>query len=326
MIKRLFIRLFLLGALIWSIFWLLDHAMTKKALEDKCRRSNWVFSFKKQHFDFVFCGDSRAYNMVDISTVQNLTGKRGLNIGYSGAIFEEQYLIIRKFVENGNTINQLFLQTDLQSFDSSKRSRHRFTEYNYLPYLESDTLTANVVRDNTPSINFFLWKNVPFIKYIEFNMKYPISLLMKNFDDCIPEFDKFGSDLLPRTSTNFTQSAEEFVPKNANPSLIKPALNKSEYINAKTMDYFERIVQLCKNRRIDLILYTPPLYISLTKNEAHKNDCINFIDEIASYNQLQYLEFLNDSICHNHSNFYDAAHTNAVGTMKFSERIAQFIN
>lgn len=327
MAKRFFLKIFVLGVILWSIFYALDYLMTKKALEDKCRRSNWVFSFKNQHFDFVFAGDSRVYNMIDIPTIHNVTGKKGLNIGYSGTIFEEQLLIIRKFIENGNRIDKLFLQADILSFNSARRSRHQFRFYNYVAYLRIDNLVSSVIENNVNQFHFACWKYVPYFRFVEYNLEYPISILFKDFSSCSTEFDSYGTKLFRGVSPKFNRNADEYI---QTPRLDTLDANLFPFdttgmVASKTMNHFKQIIRFCKQKQIEVVLYTPPIFSSTSSGIQNRVNYINFINQIAIENNVEYLTFLNDSLCLDKDNFFDSAHMNALGTKKFSNVMSAYI-
>ena len=320
--KKFFIRIGVLLGILWVIFYFLDDAFEKKALEDKCRRSVWSFSFQDQHFDFVVSGSSRAYNMIDIPTMMDSSGQKGLNLAYSGTGFEEQYLILRKFVENGNSIDQLFLQTDIKSFNSAGMFNYAFHDFNYLPYLDRDTFVANVVQDNTHPIKFLLWKYVPFVKYMEFNLEYPLSFLFKGFDDCRAKFDAYGSELRKGVSPAFMRASEDYDPDKLR--LSKEAMEG--LISDKTYGYFKRIIKLCEEYDIELILYTPPIFYTIVGDDKNRNDYKDIMQEMADRHELPYYNYLSDSLCFDKANFYDAAHTNRKGSIAFSAKLSDLIN
>jgi len=319
--KKFFIKLAVLFAIIWAIFFGLDKRFDKKALQDPCRRSNWVFSHKNQQYDFVFCGSSRAYDMVDIKEIEKLTGKSGLNVSYSGTGFEEQYLILGKMFQNGNKIKQLFLQADIASLNSESMFNYAFHDYNYIAYLNTDTFIARIVKDNSNPLKYWLWKNLPFVKYAEFNLEYPVSFLFKDFSDCKAEFDDKGSHLLSGTSPQFLRAAEDYDPE----KLRLSESNMESYISKKTYRYFKDILKLCRENGTEIILYTPPIFVSIVGDKKNQDDYRNIMQKIADENEVIYLCFVSDPICFDKANFFDAAHLNSHGSELFSKEIAQYI-
>lgn len=325
--KKFFLNSFLLGTILIVILSLLENSFDEKALEDKCRKSNWSLSFENQHFDFAFCGDSRVYNMIHIPTIQNITQSQGINLGYTGTIYEEQYLIVKKFLENGNTIDRIYIQADLLSFDSSKRSKHQFRIYNYLPYIGKDSTITNIIQDNFRTTKFLLWKYVPLAKYIEYNLEYPITFLLKDFSQCMSDFDSFGSEMKTGRSPAFLDGLNEYAPTKTSSKKDSNSghLVRSELVNGHTMEYFKRLVSICRNNGTEIVLYTPPIYASASNQSGHNQSLERFLGQIAADVDISYLSFLSDSICHNEAYFFDGGHTNEVGTKAFSKLIAKNI-
>lgn len=326
--KEFFAKSLVLGIIVLTVLSLLESRFDKKALEDKCRKSVWLLDFKNQHFDFAFCGDSRAYNMIHIPTIQDKTGMKGINLGYTGTIFEEQYLIVKKFIENGNTIDQIYIQADLLSFNSAGRSRHQFRVYNYLPYFGTDSTVTDVVKDNTGTMKYLIWRYVPMAKYIEYNLEYPITFLLKDFSSCKSEFDAYGSELKSGTSKAFMDRVNEYVPTvndkvEAKKSTKKAAsLNYDELVDQKTMHYFEQLVNYCHAHGIPTTLYTPPLLNANRDNSGYKEELEGFLGGIAEAHDMAYKSFLDLPMCSNRAYFFDASHTNKEGTKAFSRILA----
>ena len=97
-------------------------------------------------------------------------------------------------------------------------------------------------------------------------------------------------------------------------------------ISDKTYKYFKRIVKMCKEEHIKLVMYTPPIFHSIVGDDKNRNDYKEIMEEIANEYDVPYISFLSDSICFEKSNFFDAAHTNKEGTILFSKELARLIN
>ena len=45
---------------------------------DSCNKPLWVLKQQQQHYDFAAIGSSRVFNMLDIVSIEKITGKKGI--------------------------------------------------------------------------------------------------------------------------------------------------------------------------------------------------------------------------------------------------------
>lgn len=85
---------------------------------------------KNRHYDHLIAGDSRTNPLLP-PYLEQITGKRTINIGYPAFTLEDTRRIFRYFFENGNSVDTVYLQID-QRFGTATEIKR---DWYYKPYL-----------------------------------------------------------------------------------------------------------------------------------------------------------------------------------------------
>jgi len=312
-VKKFFLKsgLFLLVSLV--SLWLLDLYYTNYTATHKnlCEKSDWILNHKDQEFDFAFIGNSRVINMADILAVEKATDRKGINLGLIGANYAENYLVLDQFLKNGNTIKNLLIQVDMHSLKSSALP-YPFHNYNYM-HLFGDTTVCAAYKDNNPGWRFYLWKYLPFVRYMEFSSRFVLFKMLKGGFECKSSevYDKSkGSDIV----TN---------------KVLRPETYSYAYWTVNPVDekYFDKLIAFCKTNKINPILYTAPTYYKYLPYQLNYDNILKDVEKKADVSGLPYFNFsaVNNPLCKDASDFNDIIHMNVNGVTKFTAAIIDSI-
>jgi hypothetical protein len=256
-----------------------------------------------ENADYAVLGSSRVLNMIDIHTLDQAYGKKGINLATSGSGYGENYLILSKFIER-NTISELFLNTDEFCFNSVRSYNYPFHEYEFLnqfpyPYYRP------IFDDFLPAWKCLLWDLIPFSKFCEFNDLFTFS----KSNDLAQVYSTTGGSILLGDSL----------------SERKLSLHKYSQTELDNRDkkYFIKILALCHSRKIKITLITTPLYCG----DHHKvnPEFENYIQHITDSAKIRYITF-NDLIdCRDSTFFKDNTHTNSKGSIEYSKNLGQIL-
>lgn len=272
-----------------------------------CEKPLWAQQFEKQSFDFIASGSSRAENHIDIATIEERTNLKGLNIGYGGSAFSENYLALYTFFKNGNKVKYILLNADEGGvIDQAKAYSHPFHGYYYFNELNDDTVGI-LIRENYGWMKYLIWKYIPFIKYAEFNNIYNPSKFYKK-GNCRFDINK-GADMVPfGTSANWQLGYHVYVPEK------------------KSIKNLQRIIDLAKAYNSELIfINTPNFEEVLTKKRiVNRDTCISILKNMAGRNKIEYWDFsLVPGISEKRNLFFTDNHLNETGAIIFSGIIAE---
>jgi hypothetical protein len=307
--KKFLIKILLFFSIFYLINFIIAEYLDKKIAQNYAEKYNWVFSHENQKFDLAVLGSSRAYNLFDLVLFESLTNLRGINLGRGGSAYGDNYLVIDKFLRNNNKIDYLYIEVDPHSLNSGTAFSHPFSEYLFLPFLNEKNV-RQVFKDNVPLHKYFLWVYFPFTKYMEFNNLDHI----KNFYK-YPKYSKvwdkqYGSNVLTDLSyKNF-----------------KKAIKHTHTVSENSAMHLRKIIELAQENKIEVILYTAPLYIE-SRDYHDAESTYEFTRNISKEYHVEYFDYSFIEISNNRDYFRDFVHMNSDGVKLFTDILAKdFIN
>jgi len=277
---------------------------------DVCKKAQWVMSHKNKKFDFVALGNSRVDNMTDIKGIENITGKTGINLGYTGSNFSEMYLLFNQFIKNGNITRNLLLEVDQMGLNAKKVD----FKLHYPAYLHlfNDTLVNNVYKQNAEGYNYYLWNYIPFARYMEYSNNFVLYKMIKGGFEC-----KEDAALDSNKGTEFITIQK----------MGKDWPITHFNIDPKDVEWLKKIIATAKRNNIPVIFYTAPIYTPYLKTIDNYHIVTDQLRAIARSENIPYFNFVvpNTSICTNGEDYFDETHLKIAGAEKFSAMLADSI-
>jgi hypothetical protein len=274
-------------------------------------KKNWTLIRKGDTLDYATIGSSRVFHMVDVPLLNELTGKKGMNIGTSGSSYADNYALLVKYLER-NKVQTLILNADELCFHSSTGYTYPFKDYEYMPYFFEDTINK-VYEDNVPSWKYYLWTTVPLSRYIEFNEHYELgSMLWLNTKRPLCKFDTTaGTELL------YNMKYKKFLPSDT-----LPVRYDSLTIERVDEIYFHKIIALCKAKGMKVIVITTPLLTKGIYAPSNRVKFQSYLDGLVKKEKLSYINFVDVTSLQQVRYFRDMTHTNIEGTRIYTRYLA----
>lgn len=251
-------------------------------------KTQFAIKTKNKQYDYVFLGSSRVQNHVNTELLSQLTGKKSINMGTNGALLTDNVILLKLLAEN-NQIKNLWLQIDYV-YNSDKMSEIVGTEV--LPYLNVNEIVNMHVKNNND--NYLLYKYIPFYKYMHAEHNIGIREFIFN---AIAKKNKINLEI-------------GFDPKNQKFNNNKINLPNNIATSNKAL---KEIQEICKNKQINLVLFTAP-FAPCTKNLEYIDKLKNAYPELKDYSRIY-----TDS----EKYFIDCGHLNEYGANEFTKIIAQ---
>lgn len=281
---------------------LIDHLF----MRDLTIKPNWIFQTKNKSYSFVILGSSRAYTSTDAATLTQTLGKSSLNLGLNGASFSELDMIFQKYLQY-NSANNLLLEVDINGLDSTE-FKYPFQQYNYLPYL-SDSLVFSHIK-NYFGLKAYLWKYLPFYKYIEFNTQSGVYTAVRVLMKHSQEYDPTGTHLLDQ---------QYFDP------VIDHQPAKNYEVSRNRLCSLIKILETAREKKITTVLYIAPQYIALRSKQINRDEILEIYRSLAKRYDAKFYVFDNPIFENDQSLFKDASHVNMKGARKFSAEFGRWL-
>ena len=267
----------------------------------------WLDHFRNKKYDFVFLGNSRVYTMIRTDTLERSWNQKGLNISLDGADLAQQYLMLHSFLKNNNRTKKLYFNIDFSELAMQQNNDMRV--WCFLPYL-NDYEIYSTLKENYGN-KVFAWKYIPFYKYTEFNSKIGLLTVANSFFYLEKKpFNSYGDFMnVPNRKFNLKDTFAD--------KIIEP-----KYLNIL---YFEKILQLCKENKIELHLYTAPVNKIISRTWLNRKDIINkFILPLAGKYGADYTDYTELPLSENPDLFADVTHLNSEGRSQWMKYVEKF--
>lgn len=244
------------------------------------------------------------------------------NMSLGGQDIFRMYTVIKTVLPKSPALKKIYLglDYDLIGYNQTK-SGQEYINREYFQY--TDTLYNNTMTNRAMSMSNFFRANrdIAYLFKREKQEDKPV-----NF---IPVASTPAATSSGTASKATTEVATPLPHKTIDPFLCRKRAEEHTLLKFKkqnideNLDYLQRIVALCKQQNVELILFNPPK-TECYKGYSNKEVVINakhIIDSFSVANKVPYLDFYNDSTF-NDDMFVDYDHLNATGVKILSDKLS----
>ncbi len=243
------------------------------------------------------------------------------NMSLGGQDIFRMYTVLKTLVPKSPALKKVYmgLDYDLIGYNQTK-SGQEYINREYYQY--TDTLYNNTMTNRAMSMSNFFRANrdIAFLFKRNKTEEKPINFI-----------PVASPPVNAGTETSSVSTPALVHHKTIDPFLCRKRAEEHTLLKfkqqniAENLDYLERIVALCHQHNVQLILFDPPkteCYRSYSNKEVVIN-AKHTIDSFAVANKVPYLDFYNDSTF-NDDMFVDYDHLNAVGVKILSDKLDLF--
>lgn len=299
--KPLIVKAVLFGAILWISSDFMARSLDKTFVKDRTNKQMWTLSRRDLSLGYVVAGDSRAFNNIDVKTLERLTGEPSINIGFGGQSIVDTYLTLYLFLENQNDTRRIILPVDGVDLDDTLK----FQEHLYMPFLDNQEVAATL-RDVVGLKRYAVLEAFPIAKYWEYNNFYGLDRWWQTKTGNSIYDENGGSELL------YDESYHAF------PTNVR---DKQFVVNPRARRYLDRLVQLAKGRGIQLIVFSAPMYQGEGVFKDYKQTYRAYVANYCREQGITYLDFTDANF--DRSEFRDYHHLNGRGALRFTEMLAK---
>jgi hypothetical protein len=217
--------------------------------------------FNKKLPENIILGSSRSLTGINTDMLSKLTNKKWFNLSMDDTRIETHYLFYELLVELGKSPKKLLLQFDNSGMEIDSTTFFD-NDYQILPFINSNKIVSNYFSHKK---NYYLFKYLPIYKYVYFNVElfYPSFLLF----------------FKPNYSHRFKQNGDYDYPKNM--VMKKDDMQFSErFVNLDNRS-LQKLFDLAKSHKTELIVYTAPIFKASTSIKNTKN--LSYFDFTTTY-------------------------------------------
>ena len=280
-----------------------DYFFTQDRFLDLSEKKQWVLAQNGGSFDYAVLGSSRAYGAFDMVLLDSLTGKNGINLGSNGSGFKDNYLVLSHFLKS-NTIEELYLQVDMNSLNSKESFSNEFHAFTFMPYWE-DAEVKTVLKEELPFLDNLVSDVFPEWRYFYFNKYFSPKEITRRYM-------KSSSTQDPYSELKGGMSSSTHL--NEMPKVEIASRKAPDTIDQDDSNYLQTIIQLSKQQGIEVRLFTAPMYLG---DHGYLKKSISSL----SYPQI----YPDQAIELNKSLFQDQGHLNRYGRFIFTKSFFEIV-
>ena len=250
--------------------------------------------------EIIILGSSRGARNIIASEIEKKTGHSAYNLAYPGSDIEFHEFIVRTLLKFNKPPKIILLSVDYPTAflrDSILNFRlerlYPLVKYDYI----NDELAARDEKSKIMS-NLFALSRMNKTNF-DIRQKQFTALDTLYADGSMPiSFQKEGEDWTPSAATSKYDSKKELKAK---------------------LSCFKKIIAMCKEKNVQLILITPPLFDPM--DGAFKERLKQL-----TKNEIPFFDYNNQNpIYKNKDYFYDRTHLNRKGAMIFTDEIVNYL-
>jgi hypothetical protein len=269
-----------------------------------CKEWNDIFE-SKVNADLIIQGSSRARKHFSPKYLDSVFHINSYNLGMDGYPFHMQYYRFLIYMRYNKKPKYIIQVTDFLTF---QKRTDLYAYEQFIPYLDNNLIREAVIKyDGLDERDFY----IPLYKYHR-NRELIFSAINGLHRNSLPEsanYKGFHAEDL-RWDTTF----QSF--KNAHP---KGYMNE---IDTMTLRLFNNFVVYCVKEKIHLVFVNPPIYWEANKVFINQKSINSIYLNYAQKYNIPYLDYSNDSIGLDTTNFYSATHLNVTGVIKFNTKLS----
>lgn len=275
-------------------------------------KSSFVSSYKI-NTDILVLGPCEPLWMVDPDIITKKTKHSCYNLANSHSDFSDNYLHLYLYLKNNKAPAYLLLFVTPESFDTNYNT---FYSYRFSAFLR-DSLVSNTVKecDN----NYYKWIKYPFVKYAYYSHQ--------TFFNAIQGWKHY------LTKKNLPYHANGFEPPvkmlwDNHYENLKRKYPKGYFFswNSLREKYLYKILKLCKEKNIQVIMYESPILKETSLNQPNRPDFVRQIKFIAQNTNFLFISFQDLDLAKNKKNYVSPMVTTLQGSYLFSDTLGGYLN
>ena len=275
-------------------------------------KSSYVATHKV-NADLVVLGPCEPLWMVSPDILTKKTNLSCYNLANSHSDFADNYLHLHLYLKNNTVPKYLLLFVTPESFDLNYNT---FYSYRFAPFI-SDTVIGGTIK--TCDANYYFWRNLPFIKYTYYSHQTFFNA-MQGWKHYLTkkQFPYYPDGFEPPTKIVWDNHYDN----------LKKKYPKGYYFALDTLreSYLYKILWLCKENYIKVILYESPILKETRINQPNRGDFLTLINNIAKNAGVPFVSFQDLPLGEDKKNFISPMVTTLQGSCLFSDKLGGYLN
>jgi hypothetical protein len=235
------------------------------------------------------------------------------NLANSHSDFADNYLHLHLYLQNNKVPEYLLLFVTPESFDLNYNT---FYSYRFSSFL-NDTVVANTVKECDK--DFYNWAKVPFMQYVYYSHQ--------TFFNALQGWKHYiTKKALPYYADGFEPPAKIVWDNHYENLKKKYPKGYSFTLDSLREKYLYKILSLCKENHIKVLLYESPILKETRENQPNREDFIKQINLVAKTMDFSFVSFQNLPMAADKKQYISPMVTTLQGSYLFSDTLGGYLN
>ncbi|RQO29785.1 hypothetical protein DBR32_14465 [Taibaiella sp. KBW10] len=253
-------------------------------------------------------GSSRAWRHFDPQILEDSLGMKAYNLGMDGYGFYLQYMRHLEYLKYNPKPKYIILSLDLFTFEMPKGL---YNSGQFIPYMRSSAYMKQYLQ---PLQGFSVYDYyVPLLRYFGKKTELKEALKIGFKGEQQPALRTRGFAGNPESFNEDFQNAAKMIEK------------YTVLIDSPCVQLLHRFLSDCKKEDIQVIMVYSPQYTAIKQFLVGKEALVALYQKFAATYQIPFLDYSEDVLCFDQSNFYNTSHMNTKGATLFSQKLAHFL-
>lgn len=305
MIKKVITYFLIITALLYGLRYLHYKGLLKQTA-GYYAKYNTAF-LKKNDFNLLFLGSSRAEMHYNTKLFDSLTGLNSFNLSLAGANPQIAFAALKTYLQKSNAPEYLIYEVDYHYVKYRSSEVKEFN--NYFPYLSEPELRGQFSKVDSRMDHFYYnpYYSFPFTGFKNLSTSLHGWLNIPNQIDSLYYKGYFKESLRP----NLT---------------FKHVMPYHNFFNISDRNYLDSIITICKQYNTQITLVSSPIFAGGKVDLKNKGQIIAQLHNIAKINNISFYDLSSLSFCNNRKLFIDHYHLNYLGATKFTTCFCSLFN
>lgn len=313
-IRRLLIAVILMIVILFGLDYLLYPCTFMR---------NDIHTATTQAHQDIFLGTSHGKMNLDPDTISTITGKTGHNLCVGGEYGIDAYYLTKLLIEKQKP-ERIVYEVDPGYFATEKEPGN-----NYLLFYHQFPLSMAKAEYFKSLLLDCDFRSVLFPWY-EYNLSYEVKSIPKTV---LQKWEKdYNVSNLKSDSQEYHESGfiERYAVDTSKLKMAQPKLFHEQSVNKQSMEYLQKLIQLCKEKGIEFVAVTTPIpEATLSNYQDSYDEAWKYFEEFFEKQEVQYLNFNTqyyELFSHDIKNYTDYdGHMNGDAARNYSKILAYFL-
>ena len=165
--KKFIRKIGVICAVLLAVLFLLEKVFTDAYIKDDFYKPQWLYQKVDGQYDFAVLGNSRPYTGIDVAYFEEISKQKGINLSIANAQFSTMLLMLKIFLERGNSVKTLYVNIDSkQIVDDEKLS---ISANKFFPLYKDPIVSDHFANYG---LKYKMYAYVPFVRYSEYNFNW----------------------------------------------------------------------------------------------------------------------------------------------------------